>query len=247
MAEPLRGCPADAGGVLPSYRTLAKTGRSEIEIKKSVFIGLAAPVSAEADAADLMEQMRSRFSDARHQVYAWRIGRPGDQQLQRYSDDGEPRGTAGLPVLETLLRRELTEAAVIVVRYFGGILLGTGGLVRAYGEAAHRAVEAARPVLMTQQDVCRVTLPYAQLETFLHRAAQLDIVVLEQQYEAAVSLMVALPPETVPVLTELLAALTGGRARPHLMEKRYTPAPLDGSTPIERRARQPVRPAESMK
>lgn len=228
VAEQASGCPADADGALPPYRTLAQTGRSEIEIKKSLFIGLAAPVSSESDAAALLEQVRRRFPDARHRVYAWRIGRPGDRQLQRYSDDGEPRGTAGLPVLETLLHRELTEAAVVVVRYFGGTLLGTGGLVRAYGEAAQRAVEAARPVRMTPQDVYHLELPYAQLETFLHRAGRLGIAVLEQRYEAAVSLSAALPPEAVPALTELLAALTGGRSRPQLLEKRYAPAPLEG-------------------
>ena len=141
-----------------SYRSLKQEGRSGYTDRKSEFIGIAKPVETGAEAEEFVAAVRAEFPDARHHVYAWITG--GDEVLQKYSDDGEPRGTGGLPVLDVLLHQNLEDAAVVVVRYFGGILLGTGGLVRAYSSAAAQAVEAAVPIFRQKLRIYKLITPY---------------------------------------------------------------------------------------
>ena len=126
------------------YRTLLGYGRAEIEEKRSVFIGSADFVTSETEAVAFINRIRQEFPDARHNVYAYLL-REGAKT--RYSDDKEPQGPAGLPVLEVLRKNECLDAVVVVTRYFGGILLGAGGLARAYTEAAVAALGAARLVV----------------------------------------------------------------------------------------------------
>ncbi|HEY5466273.1 MAG TPA: YigZ family protein, partial [Clostridia bacterium] len=125
----------------PGYRTLSAESRVRLEERRSVFIGVAAPANDETEASGLLARIRTEFPDAAHHVSAWIIG--GGVQSQRYSDDGEPQGTAGVPVLDVLRRQELENAVIVVTRYFGGTLLGTGGLVRAYSRTASLAAKAA--------------------------------------------------------------------------------------------------------
>ncbi len=215
---------------LVEYHTLKTSGTSEIVVKKSTFLGYAYPMSDEQAAIDQLNEIKKMHSDARHHVYAWRLGipgQPGAQQLQRYSDDGEPQGTAGLPVLEALSRPDLTDAMVVVVRYFGGILLGRGGLVRAYGEAAHLAVAAAQPILMTGQDIFRVVLPYALLDTFNHRAQQQGISILNTEYTSVVTIEVGVAAEGVEDFSAFVADLSGGDVVPQFCTKRYVPQVLE--------------------
>lgn len=122
-----------------SYFTIKNEGRDELEEKKSIFIGHAARVFNEEEARDFINSIRSTHKDARHNVYAYVIGE--NLGIQRYSDDGEPQGTGGVPVLETIKKNGITDTVVVVTRYFGGILLGAGGLVRAYGKAASMAIK----------------------------------------------------------------------------------------------------------
>jgi len=142
-----------------SYRSLKREGRSSYIDRKSEFIGIAGPVASGVEAENFVNTVRAEFPDARHHVYAWIIG--GEEALQKYSDDGEPRGTGGLPVLDVLLHQNIEDAAVVVVRYFGGVLLGTGGLVRAYSSAASQAVEDAIPHIRQKLQIYRLTAPYA--------------------------------------------------------------------------------------
>src|SRR3954453_14347581 len=121
-------------------RTIAASDANEIVIKKSRFICTLARVSTEDEARAAIEDVRKRYWDANHNCSAYRVG-PGGQ-LQRTSDDGEPAGTAGAPMLAVLTRRDLTDTVAVVTRYFGGVLLGTGGLIRAYGQAVSAAVDA---------------------------------------------------------------------------------------------------------
>lgn len=123
------------------YKTLFKYAVKEIIIKKSKFLGYASPVSKEEDALEFIQQIRKRHFDATHNVYAYVLGKNGGKQ--RFSDDGEPSGTAGKPVLEVIKREELKNVVVVVTRYFGGIKLGAGGLIRAYSKSAAEAVKAA--------------------------------------------------------------------------------------------------------
>ncbi len=133
---------------MEQYTTIARVGEGEYVEKRSRFIGVAAPVSTPEEAAALVAQIKSKYYDARHHCYAYRLRNGG----QRYADDGEPQGTAGLPILDILERRDIVDCIIIVTRYFGGTLLGTGGLVRSYSAAAADALANA-PLLTMQQYV----------------------------------------------------------------------------------------------
>lgn len=127
--------------MLEKYRTIVKEGVGEIIEKKSRFIATARPVKTEDEAKAFIEEMKKKYWDASHNVSAYQIGER--DELQRFSDDGEPQGTAGMPMLSVLKGEEIKNTAVVVTRYFGGTLLGTGGLVRAYGKAAKEGLLAA--------------------------------------------------------------------------------------------------------
>lgn len=123
---------------MASLITLKHDGKSEIEISKSVFIGHAKHVTTPEEAIAFVDEIKSMYPDARHNCYAWIVS--GDVLMQKYSDDGEPQGTAGMPMLSCLTKKNITNAAVVVTRYFGGILLGKGGLVRAYSDTCAEAL-----------------------------------------------------------------------------------------------------------
>lgn len=126
---------------MSAFITLQGEGKSELEITKSIFIGHAAPVNGSEEATQFVDRIRSQYPDAKHNCYAWIVN--GSVTMQKYSDDGEPQGTAGLPILSCLTKPGISNAAVVVTRYFGGVLLGKGGLVRAYSEAASEALKNA--------------------------------------------------------------------------------------------------------
>ena len=132
---------------MKGYRTICQPGEVEHIIKKSRFIGAAYPVQTVEEALSLLETIRKRYWDATHNCYAYIIGENGEQK--RFSDDGEPQGTAGMPMLDVLQKKDVTNLLVVVTRYFGGTLLGAGGLVRAYAGAAGAAVDAAGVTVMT--------------------------------------------------------------------------------------------------
>ncbi len=123
-----------------TYRTIYKYGEDEIIINKSRFIGYAKPIELEQDALNFIEAIKSKHRDATHNVYAYVYGE--DNNIQRFSDDGEPSGTAGIPVLEVIKKEDLRNVVVVVTRYFGGIKLGTGGLIRAYTKGAKIGLES---------------------------------------------------------------------------------------------------------
>src|SRR5690606_8036384 len=127
-----------SGPSLPSYRTLGRFATAEIVIKRSRFMGWGSPVETEEAALELLDRIRSEHPQATHHCYAYRVGL-GTETI-RFSDDGEPGGTAGRPILEVLQREDLRNALIVVTRYFGGTLLGAAGLVRAYTQAAKLAV-----------------------------------------------------------------------------------------------------------
>ena len=141
------------------YRTVAAEAQDEFIEKRSRFIGYIKPVTREEDAITFIEAIRSKHWNATHNVYAYRLREGG---ICRYSDDGEPSGTAGQPVLSVLTKGGITDAVIVVTRYFGGILLGAGGLVRAYSHSAALAVEASGPVVMRSCLLCSLTCDYSQ-------------------------------------------------------------------------------------
>ena len=130
--------------MLARYRTLRREGEREIVIKKSRFIGYGKPVTSEEEAVAFVEAIRKKHWDATHNCYAYVIGER--DEIQKSSDDGEPSGTAGRPILEVIKAQQLKDTAIVVTRYFGGIMLGAGGLIRAYTEGAVQAIEASEPI-----------------------------------------------------------------------------------------------------
>lgn len=139
------------------YKTIARKGNASLTEKKSRFIASVAPVESEEDAIEFVSSVKAKYPDARHNVYAYVID---ENNIFRYSDDGEPQGTAGMPVLDAMRKDGIVDAAVVVTRYFGGILLGTGGLVRAYSSSARAGLENAQIVMRTMCDVISVKVDY---------------------------------------------------------------------------------------
>lgn len=167
------------------YLTLAASGRDETVIQKSRFIGYAFPCASEEEALACLREIREEHRSATHHCYAYLIGE--NAGITRYSDNGEPAGTAGLPILDVLKSRNLVYCCCVVVRYFGGTLLGTGGLVRAYTQSAQSAVRKAGPALMewTHNLLCEV--PYGAWDKVRYAAERLPVRIRDIEYGAAVS------------------------------------------------------------
>lgn len=151
---------------MQGYKTLAGVGYDEYIVQKSRFIARAQPVTSAEEAMEVVAQEKAKYPDARHHCYAYILSPAGD--TARYFDDGEPTGTAGMPMLSVLRKQNLTDCVVVVTRYFGGILLGAGGLARAYGHSAALAVAAAGigEMLLSREYIC--TLDYAYNDKFQH-------------------------------------------------------------------------------
>jgi uncharacterized YigZ family protein len=208
----------------PGFRTLSAYARIRLEERKSVFYGTAAPAASEKEAAELLARIRTEFPDASHHAYAWVIG--GETRYQRYSDDGEPQGTAGMPVLDVLRKQDLENAVLIVTRYFGGTLLGAGGLVRAYGRSAALAARAAIPVEMRLSETFRVTMGYADYDRFRHMAVRAGFTLSEATFGMDVDVPVLARAGRQQELESLVADCTAGAGLilPGPME--YVPEPI---------------------
>ena len=139
------------------YKTVEREAQAMLVEKKSKFIANVKPVSTEAEALEYLAAMRSKYSDARHNVYAYVID---ENNIFRYSDDGEPGGTAGMPVLDAIRKPGLVDVVVVVTRYFGGTLLGTGGLVHAYSSSARDGLLAAQPIIREKCNIVDVKVDY---------------------------------------------------------------------------------------
>ncbi len=151
-----------------TYRTIMHEMEHEIMIKKSRFIAYVKPVKSEEEAKTFVDRIKKMHREATHNVPAYLIG--ANHEVQRYSDDGEPSGTAGLPVLEMLKKEGITDVAVVVTRYFGGVKLGTGGLVRAYTQSAKETIELAKVVDVEAYDLVEVSCEYGfhgKLQNFI--------------------------------------------------------------------------------
>lgn len=192
---------------MDSYTTVEGVTVAEIEEKKSRFICSLAHVESEEEALAHLEAIRSANRMARHNVYAYILRDAGTGRV-RYSDDGEPQKTAGLPTLDVLQHAELTDVIAVVTRYFGGTLLGTGGLVRAYTQATQAAVEAAPLVIVSVCVDITVTLPYPSYESVLRLAQDCQAKVKDTEFTDVVTLHLRMISGTeagfLSQLTELL-------------------------------------------
>lgn len=191
------------------YKTVFAEAHAELEEKKSRFIGHACPVTCEAEALAFLARMRGQYPDARHNVYAYVLR---ENSTARYSDDHEPQGTAGLPVLDTLRKADITDTAVVVTRYFGGILLGTGGLVRAYTQAAQMALAAARVVTRARLALLQLVVSYSDYQRIPPLLESQGVRVDGSDFGGSVTLSLAILAEQADALIHTLTEATGGRA-----------------------------------
>ena len=191
------------------YKTIKKECSVEFTEKKSVFIGTVRSVADESAALDFISQMRRKYNDASHNVYAYIIK---DTNAVRFSDDGEPSSTAGVPVLSVLQKNDLTNAAAVVTRYFGGILLGAGGLVRAYSRAAALAVDAAGIALYENFIEFCVTCEYHDYDKILKFTDSENIITDNTDFGEKIILSLAVKHDRFDKIRAAIINLTNGKS-----------------------------------
>lgn len=200
------------------YKTIKEYSSDEFVEKRSRFIGYAKPVKTEDEAQEFINKIKKEHWDARHNCYAYVLRNGG---VKRYSDDGEPQGTAGVPMLDVLTKNEIEDAVVVVTRYFGGILLGTGGLVRAYSQGAKIALDAAGIITMSVCSDCVINCSYNQygkLNTLImNNGGFIDDTV----YEDNVKLVFHIPSEKVDALKKNVADATAGEVEVQFLDEKY--------------------------
>ncbi|MDD6045841.1 MAG: YigZ family protein [bacterium] len=196
---------------MDAFKTIAHASEEEFVINRSRFIGRCFPVQTEEEALAHLAALRKQHYDATHNCYAYRIGTRGE--TARFSDDGEPSGTAGMPMMEVLTANDVTNVFCVVTRYFGGILLGAGGLVRAYSRGAAEAVRAAGVVHYTPGTALEFTVDYARygaVEAFVRANAEIDAL----DFAEAVHLRVLVENAEADAFTAEIVERTDGRSVP---------------------------------
>ena len=201
-----------------NYTTIRGYAKDNFIEKKSEFIGYIAPVKTNEEAVDFINRIKSENRKAKHNVYAYILR---DNNITRYSDDGEPQGTAGMPVLDVLSKEGLTDVCVVVTRYFGGVLLGGGGLVRAYSHACKLAVDAA--VKMEMYECFEVTLKfdYSLYGKIEYSLPEFDIKMLSDEFSDSVTLNLLVKSDMYQKLEEMLNDITNGKISISRSELKY--------------------------
>jgi uncharacterized YigZ family protein len=211
--------------MLDQYRTVNRYGEKEIVIRRSRFIGHAAPVENEEEAWRFVEEIRKRHAQATHNCYAYVAGER--DQFQKQSDDGEPSGTAGKPILEVIKRRGLKNVAVVVTRYFGGILLGAGGLVGAYTEAAVAGIDAAGPVIRKLHRTLTIEADYNWYGKIEHELRLKGILIKDTAFTDKVTVVCLPEAGSAERLAADLTNVTQGKCPITLGDSMYMTHPLE--------------------
>ena len=194
---------------IDEYTTINGAGCDELTEKKSRFIGYASPVSTANEALEFVKSIKKKHNDARHNCFAYAL-RNGEM---RYSDDGEPQGTAGQPILDVLQRGGIADCVVVVTRYFGGILLGTGGLTHAYSDAAKLSINAAGLVKMTRVLECSLCCDYSIYGSVQTLIAKYGVIMSDSVFEDNVRLNLLCLPEKVDDFAAELTEISAGRLK----------------------------------
>ena len=203
------------------YKTLLKSAASEFIIQKSRFIGYGAPCETEEEALAFLASIREKHKDATHNCYCYAIG--PNMGIMRYSDDGEPGGTAGLPMIETVKKRGVTNACFVVTRYFGGILLGAGGLVRAYTRGVQEAFTACGVGIMHPSVQCAFDVPYPMFGKIERALESMPVCQVEKSFAESVTVSLWVRDTDADQLEHDLIALSEGRIEPIRLDETYLP------------------------
>ena len=198
------------------------SGEAEYVGKRSRFLGHVRPVESEEEAKAFVAEMKKTYYDARHNCWCYLL----KDGPERYSDDGEPQGTAGIPMLEVLRREGITNAVCVVTRYFGGVLLGAGGLFRAYTKSAKDALDAAGRSAVRRWVEMEIPCSYGALERYKQELAACDGVIEGMDYGAAVTIRALLPQEKSEAFRDRIFDLSGGSVRPAVTGESHRAVPI---------------------
>ena len=202
-----------------SYITIRDYGEDRFIEKKSEFIGYAKRVENEEEAKAFVNEIKSMHKQARHNCWAYVIGE--NMGIQRYSDDGEPQGTAGIPILEVMKKSDITDCAVVVTRYFGGTLLGTGGLVRAYSKAVQEGLAQSDLIEKQYGNILEIGTDYNGVGKIQYLIGENKIPVLASEYTDKVRFQVLLPMSETEHFQKLLTEATNARASQEIVDSCY--------------------------
>ena len=200
------------------YTTLAGEGSDEFEERRSLFIGHAKHVTTEEEAQEFVKAMKKEYSDATHNCWAY-LMKGGI--IARYSDDGEPQGTAGVPMLETIRKSGVTDCVVVVTRYFGGILLGAGGLVRAYSHGAKIALEAAEIVTYEKYAELKLECSYSDYQKYSVILPTFNAIIDATDFTDKVIISFAVKETVVSALEVKVTEMSGGRDKLEVLGERF--------------------------
>lgn len=190
------------------YRTVELESSDYFVEKKSKFIGYAKPVSTQDEAVEFINSIKSKHWDATHNVYAYVLR---ENNTQRYSDDGEPSGTAGVPVLDVILKENVTDVCVVATRYFGGTLLGAGGLVRAYSHTSKIALDAAHIITMANCQIYSVIVDYSFYDRLNVLLSDFGANVIKSDFSASVSVEFSIKEDASELLKDKLTDISNGK------------------------------------
>lgn len=208
---------------MTSYKTIKQAAKDEFIVNKSRFIGYACPCETEEEALAFLKRIREKHRDATHNCYAYVIG--ANAGIMRYSDDGEPGGTAGLPMMEVLKNRGVVNCCVVVTRYFGGVLLGAGGLVRAYTHGCAIALDAAQVSVMEKSVRVLFDVPYPLWDKFNYSLQSLPVILENSSFQASVDATLLIRERDQETVCQKLQTLTDGKAEYLLEDELFYPWP----------------------
>ncbi len=203
---------------MESYKTVKFESSDEFVTKKSRFIGYVKPVKTVEEATAFIAEIKSKHWDATHNVYAYSL-REG--QIKRYSDDGEPSGTAGMPALDVILKQDVVDCCVVVTRYFGGIMLGAGGLVRAYSHGSKIALDAGQVITMSPCKIVSVKSDYNFYGRLVPLICEEGGIVEDTVFSDAVEVIFRIPSEKLPFFEARLVDVSCGRLSGTVIDEKY--------------------------
>ncbi|MEG0050899.1 MAG: YigZ family protein [Terrisporobacter sp.] len=195
---------------MSSYKTLHQYGVGEYIVEKSTFIGYSKPIKTEEEAIEFVNEIKKKHKDATHNVWAYTVGE--NMNIQRYSDDGEPQGTAGIPTLEVIKKEDLRNVVVVVTRYFGGIKLGAGGLVRAYTKGAKVGIESGIVIEKVKYTEVKIKIDYNLLGKIQNEIMSLGFNVKDTIYGENVEIIVYCKNEDIESLSSRITDITSATA-----------------------------------